>query len=129
MIEFYIKLSFILLLGMSIFGILGLIPLLLLQHLLHKNTLDPTYFNDKYYSPYELEIFTTFPLFLLKTLGYIKAITFPNTMRLKFQKDILDSNKHPIIFLTAWFTMLIIIFCGFILINTLIMAIVFYSYN
>lgn len=113
----------------SVIGIVGLIPLLLIQHFIHKKILDPIYFNNKYYSPYELNIFTTFPLLLVKTLGYIKAIVFPNTMRRKFKKNILTPKKHPITYLLAWITMIILICGALIIINTGISAYFHYNTN
>ena len=104
-----------------------IIPLLLIQHFIYKRILDPTYFNSKYYSAYELAIFGSFPLFLIKTIGYIKAIVFPKTMRRKFKNNILKPKENPVVFLLAWATMLIIICCALILINTGIMAIVYYT--
>ena len=127
MLESYIKLSFILLIAMSIFGIIGLLPLLLIQHFMHKKTLDPVYFNSNYYSAYELQIFTTFPLLLIKTLGYIKAIVFPQTMRRKFKSNIINSKEKPFIFLLAWLTMIILIICAMILVNTAISAAFHYA--
>ncbi len=128
MLDSYIKLSFILIMTISIIGIFGLIPLLLIQHFLHKTKLDPTYFNSKYYSNYELQIFTSFPLHLIKTIGYIKAIIFPNTMRRKFKDNIIISRDEPLIFFLAWLTMIILIICGVVLINTAISAFFHYSY-
>ena len=127
MIDTYIKTSFILLVAISIIGIVGFLPLLVIQHFIHKKILDPVYFNNKHYSEYELNIFSTFPLFFIKTLGYIKAIVFPKTMRKKFQTNILNPKENPITYLLAWVTMLILIAGFFILINTAISAYFHYS--
>lgn len=127
MLDTYFKLSFILLMAMSFAGIICLIPLLFIQHLVYKKVLDPTYFNKKHYSDYEIAIFDSFPLFLIKTLGYIKAIVFPKTMRRKFENDILNPKDNPVIYVLAWITMLIIIFGGLVLINTGVVAIFYYS--
>lgn len=114
---------------MSAAVIVGLIPLLFIQHFIYKKVLDHIYFNSKHYSAYELAIFDSFPLFLIKTIGYIKAIVFPKTMRRKFKNNILNPKEKPIIYLLALITMLIIIYCGIILINTGISAIFYYSNN
>lgn len=127
MIEEYIKFSFLLFMGMSVVAIIGFIPLLLIQHFIHKKILDPIYFNSKHYSDYELSIFTSFPLLLVKTLGYIKAIVFPNTMRRKFENNILTPKENPITYILAWLTMIIIICGGLMLINTAVMAFFHYS--
>lgn len=113
--------------AMSIIAIVGFIPLLLVQHFIHKKTLDPIYFNNEYYSDYELEIFTSFPLLLIKTLGYIKAIVFPKTMRRKFKNNILIPKENPITYLLAWITMLFLIIGGLIMINTGFMAYFHYT--
>ena len=118
--ETYIKISFILLMAQSVIGIIGFIPLLLIQHFIHKKILDPIYFNSKHYSDYELSIFSTFPLLLLKTLGYINAIVFPGAMRRKFKTNILNPKDNPITHTLAWVTILILICGGIIIINTFI---------
>ena len=128
MLDSYMKISFILLMAISVISIVGLIPLLLVQHFLHKAKLDPRYFNSKHYSNYELEIFNSFPLLFIKTIGYIKAIVFPNTMRNKFKDNIINPSDEPLIFFLAWLTMIILIVCGLILINTAISAIFHYTY-
>jgi len=128
MLDSYIKLSFILLMTMSVIGIVGLIPLLLIQHFIYKAKLDPTYFNSKHYSNYELEIFTSFPLLLVKTIGYIKAVVFPNTMRREFKENIIKPKDEPVILFLAWLTMIILILCVIILINTAISAVFHYTY-
>jgi len=127
MIDAYIKISFILLMVMSVIGIVGFIPLLIIQYFIHKKILDPTYFNSKHYSEYELSIFRSFPLLLIKTLGYIKAIVFPKTMRRKFENNILIPRENPITYFLAWLTMIILIVGGIIILNTGISAIFHYS--
>ncbi len=127
MIDSYIRLSFILLMSISAIGIVVLIPLLYIQHLIHRKTLDPIYFNKKYYSDYELHIFKTFPLLLVKTLGYIKAITFPKAMRRKFKHNIIKPEDNILIATLAWLTILILIIGGLVLINTGISAIFHYN--
>ena len=128
MLDSYIQISFILLMTLVAIGLVGLIPLLLIQHFLHKTKLDPTYFNSKHYSNYELQIFTSFPLLLVKTIGYIKAIVFPYTMRNKFKENIINSRDEPVIFFLAWLTMILIIYCVIVLINTAISAFFHYFY-
>ena len=127
MIDTYIKISFILLMAISVIGIVGFIPLFLIQHFIHKKILDPVYFNNKHYSEYELSIFTTFPLLLIKTLGYIKAIVFPKLMRKKFKTNILNPKDNPMTYLLAWLTMLILIVGFLIFINTGISAYFHYT--
>lgn len=104
--------------AISAIAIVVFIPLLLIQHFIHKKIFDPTYFNSKHYSAYELQIFTSFPLLLIKTIGYIKAIVFPNTIRRKFKNNILNSKDRPIVYFLALLTMLILIFGSMVIINT-----------
>lgn len=123
MLDTYYQISFILIMTMSIVGIIVFIPLLFIQHFIYKKLFDPIYFNDKYYSNYELSIFNSFPLFLIKTIGYIKAIVFPDNMRRKFSQNILKPKEKPAIYLLAWITVLILVFGGLVLINTGILSI------
>lgn len=106
-----------------------LIPLLFIQHKLHKKIFDPVYFNSNYYSSYELSIFSTFPLMFIKTLGYIKAIVFPNKMRLKFETDILQASEHPVIYTLALTTILILFISALVILNTGIAGILIYLSN
>ena len=108
---------------MSAIGIVGFLPLLFIQHLIYKKIFDPIYFNHKHYTAYELSIFNSFPLYLIKTIGYIKAIVFPGTMRCKFKNNILTPKDMPVIYSLAWITILILIFAATVLINTGIVAI------
>lgn len=113
--------------AMSIVGIVGFLPLLVIQHFIHKKILDPVYFNSKHYTEYELNIFSSFPLLFIKTLGYIKAIVFPDTMRKKFKTNVLKPTDNPITYFLAWLTMFILILGFLILINTAISAIFHYT--
>jgi len=127
MLDTYILISTILFVILAVACFAGLIPLLFIQHFIYKKVLDPVYFNDQHYSTYELSIFDSFPLFLIKTIGYIKAIVFPNTMRRKFKDNILNSKEHPVIYFLACLTIFILAYGGIVLVNTVIMAIFFYS--
>ena len=122
MLELYMRISFILFAILTAAKIFGLIPLLFIQSFIYKKLFDPIYFNNNHYSDYELSIFNSFPLFLIKTLGYIKAITFLNTMRMKFEKNILNNKEKPFIYFLAWMTMLIIIYGGVVIINFFIVG-------
>lgn len=113
--------------SMSVIGLVGVLPLLLAQYFIHKKILDPTYFNSKYYSQYELTIFTSFPLLFVKTLGYIKAIIFPNRMRRKFKNNILKPKENPITYFLALLTIILLIAGAMIIVNTGISAIFYYN--
>lgn len=122
MLELYMRISFSLFAILSAAIIFGLIPLLFIQTFIYKKIFDPAYFNNNHYSDYELSIFNSFPLFLIKTLGYIKAITFPKTMRMKFKTNILNAQEKPVIYFLAWITMFIIIYSGVVLINLFVVG-------
>ena len=122
MLELYMRISFILFAILAAAVIFGLIPLLFIQTFIYKKIFDPIYFHHKHYSDYELSIFDSFPLFLIKTLGYIKAITFPKTMRMKFEKNILNNKDKPFVWFLAWLTMLIIIYGGVALTNLFVVG-------
>lgn len=103
-----------------------LMPLLFIQHALHKKLFDHIYFNSKYYTEYELGIFSSFPLLFIKTLGYIKAIIFPDKMRRKFKNNILKPKEHPITYALALTTVLILFFSALVISNTGLVAILIY---
>lgn len=127
MIDKYIIISTVLFLGMGGAIFIVLFPLLLVQHFIYKKMLDPTYFNNNYFSLHELAIYNSFPLFLIKTIAYIRAIVFPKTMRKRFESKTIIPKENKVIYFLAWVSMLIIIYCGIVLINTVIMAVLFYS--
>lgn len=127
MIDKYIIISTVLFLGMGFAIFMALFPLLLVQHFIYKKILDPIYFNNKHFSLSELSIYNSFPLFLIKVITYIRAIAFPKTMLKRFKTKIIIPKENKTIYFLAWLSMLIIIYCGIVLINTLIMAILFYS--
>ena len=126
MLDTYHRMSFILIMAMSVVGIIGFIPLLFIQHIIYKRIFDPIYFNTKHYSAYELEIFKTFPLFFVKTIGYIKAIVFPNTMRRKFKESILKPGDNPIVYTLALITIIILIISAIIILNTVVAGVLLY---
>lgn len=129
MLDFYIRLSFILLMGMAITTIVALFPLLIIQTLIYKKILDPSYFNKNHFNDYELNVFNSFPLSLMKTLAYVRAIVFPKTMKKRFNTNILTARDNPIVYLIALLTMVVIIACCIILINTAVSALFYYSNN
>jgi len=129
MLDKYIMISTVLFLGMGAAIFIALFPLLLAQHIVYKKLLDPTYFNNNYFSLHELAIYNSFPLFLIKTIAYIRAIVFPKTMQKRFGTRIINPKEKKFIYFLAWLTMLIIIYCGLVLVNTTIMAIFHYTYQ
>lgn len=114
---------------MAVIVFLGLLPLLIIQTQIFKKTLDPIYFNSNYFNEYELNIFDSFPLIFMKTLAYVRAIIFPQTMRKRFTLNILNRKDYPFLYLLALLTIIILIICTVILINTAISAAIFYSTN
>ena len=115
--------------GMSIVIFIGFIPLLIIQSYIYKKILDPIYLNSNHFSLYEVSVFGSFPLSLVKTLAYIRAIIFPSTMLKRFNTKILNSKDKPFIYFFALLTMLILIVCFIILLNTFVMGILFYYFN
>jgi len=126
MLETYYQFSFILIMAMVAIGLAGFIPLLFIQHFIFKKVFDPIYFNSKHYTSYELSIFNSFPLFLIKTIGYIKAIVFPAAMRKKFEHNILNPKEQPIIYILACTTITMLAFSAIVLVNTGIVGIFIY---
>ncbi len=130
MFENYMEASFILIMIASLVAILFLIPLTLIQYYMHKKILDPTYYNSDHFSEGELVVFTSGLIFyVVKTLVYIRAIALPKTMRIRFKKDILTYNEHPLVYLLACFTMLLIILGGLTVFNTIIAFSLWSYYN
>jgi len=128
MLEAYFRISFILFMGMSLGIILGFLPLLIIQSFIFKKILDPAYLNTNHFSLYEVSIFDSLPLSLIKTLAYIRAIVFPSTMKKRFQKKILIAKEKPVIYSLAIITLSILFISSIIIFNTLIMgAIIFFS--
>ena len=127
MLDTYILISTIMFIGMGAAIFIALLPLLLIQHFIYKKLLDPAYFNNNHFSLYELSIYDSFPLFFIKTLAYVRAIVFPKTMLKRFKQRILVPNKKPFVYFLALLSMIIIIYCGIVLLNTGIMAIFYYN--
>jgi len=128
MLKLYVDTSFVLIIVVSLGAIFILVPTLLIQYSIHKNTLDPIYYNTDHFSAGELVILTTgFIFYIHKTLIYVRAITLPKTMRIRFKKDIMTFKDHPIIYLLAWFTMLLIVLGVLGMINFFI-AMFFWNY-
>lgn len=126
MLDTYFKISFMLIMVMSVIAIVGFIPLLLIQSFIYKKIFDPVYFNENHFSSYELSIFNSFPLLLIKTLVYIRAIIFPSTMLKRFNNYILTNKNKPIIYTLALLSILILIFGAAVIINTGIVGVLIY---
>jgi len=127
MIDVYLEYSFILILAMSGASLLLLLPLIIIQNFVHRKYLDPIYFNTEHFNEYELMSFTSLPLSALKVLAYARAIVFPGTMKKRFPSKILSPSKNPAIYALALITIVLLIFCSAVLVNTLISATVYYS--
>jgi len=120
--------SFILMGVASLVAIFILVPVTLIQYYIHKKILDPTYYNTNHFSAGELVIFSTgFIFYLVKTILYVRAITLPKTMRIRFKEDIMTFKDNSIVYLLAWFTMLLIALGALSVINFFI-AMGFWSY-
>lgn len=122
MLEAYMRLSFILIAIMSATVIIGLIPLLFIQTYIYKKIFDSTYFNNKHFSLNELAMFSSFPLYFIKTLAYVRAIVLPKTMHKRFDKNILDRKEKPVVYILAVLTLVILIYGSLALINLFIVG-------
>jgi len=69
---------------LGLFLLVIMVVLLLLQNLTLPRCLDKHLYNENYFTPQELSMFSNFPLSLLKTLAYIRLISFPNSLRKRF---------------------------------------------
>ena len=68
----------------GLFLFILMVALLLLQVWTLSRRLDVHLFNENYFTQQEIAMFSSFPLSLLKTLAYIRLITFPNSLRKRF---------------------------------------------
>jgi len=121
MFELYMDVTAISLIIMAVIAIPVLIPLLLIQHYIYKKIFDFKYFNNMHFSEGELVIFTSGWIFYIsKATLYIRAIVFPKTMRVRFKENILIFKDHPVVYLLACFTMLLIVLGALGVINLFI---------
>ena len=74
------------------------------------NVLDPHTFNSTYFNDYELNIYGSFPLNVIKTIVYQAGIVFPNIMKRRFKDiDIRDKVNTFDIFISYISVFLIIL--------------------
>jgi len=127
MLESYMNITAIIV--VALWGLApAIVILLLVQYYIHKKILDPTYYNTDHFSSGELVVLTTgFIFYIHKTLIYVRAIALPKTMRKRFKEDVLTYKEHPVIYLLACFTMLLIALGALSVINIFVF-IGFYEY-
>lgn len=129
MFELYEDISVILSIALGVTVPLTVV-LLLIQYYMHKKIFDPAYYNAEYFSEGELVVFSAgFVFYLSKTTLYIRAITLPNTMRIRFKENILTFKQRPFIYVLAWVTLLLIAYGGLAIINLLVFLFLYEYYG
>ena len=90
-------------------ALISLIILIVYSYRL-SNILDPYAFNSVCFNDYELNIYNSFPLKIIKTIAYQAGVVFPNIMKKRF-KDINLRDKVNIfdIFMSYISVLLIIL--------------------
>ena len=97
--------------------LIGFVTLILfVQYFTLTKKLDRKYFNEKYYSVYELNTLNSFPLCVLKILVYQRAIVLPGTMKKRFKNSELrqEVGRFDVLLSTASFVALFVFILIFI---------------
>ena len=128
MIETYIKTSFLLMIAGASSATIVFLLLLFLQQSIFKRKLDHILFNDKYFNQYELSIFSSFPLSLMKTLAYQRAIVFPSTMKQRFHNHSVRNLVNQFDILVSTLSLGILFLCVLIVANLFIAGALNYVY-
>jgi len=88
--------------------------------------LDEHLFNEQYFTPQEMIMFSYFPLSLLKTLGYIRLITFPNSLRKRFGVATARDKINLFDLFLSYLVIALMIVCTIFILNLFIAGIVNY---
>jgi len=103
-----------------------MIVLVVVQNWTLSRRLDKYLFNENYFTPQEMVMFSSFPLSLLKTLGYIRLITFPNSLRKRFGSTSVRDKINGLDLFLSHFTMILLAVNLLIGLNLFIAGIVNY---
>jgi len=103
-----------------------MVLLVVLQTWTLSRRLDKYLFNENYFTLEEMSIFSNFPLSLLKTLGYIRLITFPNSLRKRFGTATARGRINLFDMFLSHLTIALMIVNTFIIINLIIAGVVNY---
>jgi len=98
-----------LLFGLPIFAVVALIV-----HFRFPATIEQDFFNERHFTRYELETFSSFPMSVLKTLAFIRGTVVPSTIRKRFGNY--NFRAHMSMpFYTLCVTYIILLFIGAVL--------------
>lgn len=128
MIESYIKISFLLMIVGNSIGVIAFLLLLFIQQYMFHKKLDPILFNETNFNQYELSIFSSLPLSLIKTIAYQRAIVFPNTMRKRFNNLNLREMVNSLDIVISTLCLSVLLICGIVVINMFIAGAMNYIY-
>ena len=95
-IESYLQFSGFLALYIGISGALISLIILLLQNFTLSHQLDKFILNKDYFNDYELNIYTSFPLSIIKVIAYQAGIVFPGIMKKRFNQFEIRKHTDPI---------------------------------
>jgi len=103
-----------------------LVVLIGLQSWTLSRRLDKYLFNEEYFMPQEMAMFSSFPLSMLKTLAYIRLITFPNSLRKRFGNATARNKISGLDLFLSYLTMAVLAISVMLLLNLFIAGIVNY---
>jgi len=103
-----------------------LVVLIGLQSWTLSRRLDKYLFNEEYFMPQEMAMFSSFPLSMLKTLAYIRLITFPNSLRKRFGSATARNKISGLDLFLSYLTMAVLAISVMLLLNLFIAGIVNY---
>jgi len=96
------------------------LALVLLQTRTLSQRLDSHLFNENYFTVQEMSMLSSFPLSLLKTLAYIRLITFPNSLRKRFGDTTARDKISTFAATLSHITMALVILNTVIILNSFI---------
>jgi len=67
-----------------IFGLPVFVVVALIVHFQFPTTIEQDLFNERHFTSYDLETFSSFPMSILKTLSFIRGTVAPSTLRKRF---------------------------------------------
>lgn len=67
-----------------IFGLPVFVIIALIVHFRFPAAIERELFNERHFTRYELETFSSFPMSVLKTLAFIRGVVAPSTIRKRF---------------------------------------------
>lgn len=105
------------------------IVLIIIQNKTLSHKLDKLFFTSSYFNSFELAAYSHFPLFIWKVLAYIRAITFPKSMKKRFGENKVTKYISTSDVINAYITLVTVAFLVFTVLNALASVTVLYFTN